>query len=164
MKQWELRSCLGPLFLVASEKGLTGIYWKKRAVPLLPSLEGDDPEEVILKKASSQLNEYFEGNRKAFDLPLDIQGTPFQMQVWNELSKIPFGETMSYSAIAIRLKNKKAVRAVGAANGRNPLSIIIPCHRVIAATGKLTGYAGGLSNKEKLLHLERGSGPLFANK
>lgn len=102
-----------------------------------------------------QLGEYFEGVREKFDLPFDVQGTPFQMQVWNQLSKIPYGETCSYRDIARKIKNAKAVRAVGTANGRNPLSIIVPCHRVIASNGSLGGYAGGVKLKTKLLSFEK---------
>jgi len=104
-----------------------------------------------------QLLEYLEGTRKYFDLPLDIRGTEFQKVVWKELVKIPYGETISYKDMAVAIKKSKASRAVGTANGKNPLCIIIPCHRVIASDGSLGGYSGGLSIKMKLLKLEEGA-------
>ena len=106
--------------------------------------------------AKRELKEYFSGKRKKFSVPLNAQGTAFQKSVWNQLSKIPYGKTVSYRDIAIKIKNKKAVRAVGTANGKNPFCIIIPCHRVIAADGSLGGYSGGIQFKKKLLALETG--------
>jgi len=108
--------------------------------------------------AERQLAEYFSGRRKAFDLRLDFAGTEFQKKVWRALLTIPFGETRSYGEIAKQIGSPKAVRAVGAANGRNPISIVAPCHRVIGSTGKLTGFAGGLDTKAFLLDLERAGG------
>ena len=102
-----------------------------------------------------KVNEYFEGQRQVFDLPLDFEGTEFQQKVWQALLTIPFGETRSYKQIAEQIGNVKAVRAVGAANGKNPISIITPCHRVVGANGKLVGFAGGLENKDVLLQLEQ---------
>jgi methylated-DNA-[protein]-cysteine S-methyltransferase len=119
-----------------------------------------DPEpdwiynEKPFAKARRQLVEYFEGERKSFDLPLRVSGTEFQIRVLEELQRIPYGETLSYSDIAERIGNPKAVRAVGAANGRNPIPIVIPCHRVIGSSGDLTGFGGGLDTKEALLRLE----------
>jgi methylated-DNA-[protein]-cysteine S-methyltransferase len=110
-----------------------------------------------LDEVVSQLEEYFEGKRRAFDLPLAPQGTPFQQRVWRALLDIPYGETISYGELASRIGNKAASRAVGLANGSNPLPIVIPCHRVIGSNGKLTGYGGGLPIKQQLLALERGS-------
>jgi len=112
-------------------------------------------ETALLQKAKMQLHEYFNGHRKAFDLPLAPEGTPFQLKVWNALLDIPYGETRSYKQIAAAAGNEKACRAVGMANNRNPISIIIPCHRVIGSTGKLVGYGGGLAIKEYLLELEQ---------
>lgn len=112
-------------------------------------------ETELLKEAIKQLNEYFDGKRKEFDLPLAPKGTEFQKKVWNALKEIPFGETRSYGEIARRIGNEKASRAVGTANNKNPIMIIIPCHRVIGANGKLVGYAGGIDIKEKLLNLEK---------
>jgi methylated-DNA-[protein]-cysteine S-methyltransferase len=108
------------------------------------------------------LREYFAGERKSFDLPLDMRGTPFQKNVWEALLAIPFGETRSYGQLARQLGNPQSTRAVGAANGRNPISIIVPCHRVIGASGKLTGFAGGLDVKARLLELEKKGESLFA--
>ncbi|OOM11955.1 methylated-DNA--[protein]-cysteine S-methyltransferase [Clostridium saccharobutylicum] len=112
-------------------------------------------ETELLKEAIKQLNEYFDGKRKEFNLPLAPKGTEFQKKVWNALKEIPFGETRSYGEIARRIGNEKASRAVGMANNKNPIMIIIPCHRVIGANGKLVGYAGGIDIKEKLLNLEK---------
>ena len=108
----------------------------------------------MLLETERQLNDYFAGKRKSFSLKLDFQGTEFQKKVWAALLTIPFGETRSYGQIAKQIKNPKAVRAVGAANGKNPMSIIAPCHRVIGSSGKLTGFAGGLEAKARLLALE----------
>lgn len=111
-------------------------------------------ETPVIKEAFGQLSEYFSGNRKTFNLPLLLKGTDFQKQVWQALLKIPFGETRSYKQIAEAIGNPKAVRAVGMANNKNPLLIVVPCHRVIGANGKLVGYAVGLDKKEYLLRLE----------
>lgn len=117
------------------------------------SCESEKPDAVLMK-AKAQLAEYFAGKRKSFDLPLKPEGTPFQQSVWRALREIPYGETATYGQIAERIGNRKACRAVGMANNRNPIAIIIPCHRVIGAGGSLTGYAGGLDKKEFLLELE----------
>jgi methylated-DNA-[protein]-cysteine S-methyltransferase len=111
----------------------------------------------LMEKVLKQLDQYFKGERKDFDVPLFLGGTPFQNQVWNELQKIPYGETFSYKELAVKLGNKKATRAVGNANGKNLISIIIPCHRVIGSNKKLTGYAGGLDRKKWLLEHEKGT-------
>ncbi len=108
-----------------------------------------------MKEAASQLRSYFAGELQEFDLPLAPEGTPFQREVWEQLCRIPYGETISYGELARRIGNPKACRAVGLANGSNPISIVIPCHRVIGSNGKLTGYGGGLATKEKLLALEQ---------
>lgn len=112
-------------------------------------------ETDLLRKASEQLIEYLYGSRTEFNLPLEAHGTDFQMKVWNALREIPYGETRTYKDIAIRIGNEKACRAVGLANNKNPISIFIPCHRVIGSNGKLVGYGGGLDIKEKLLKLEK---------
>jgi methylated-DNA-[protein]-cysteine S-methyltransferase len=148
---------LGRLYLVASEKGLQGVFWRKRKVPMAPSLLAELPQCRVLARAVRELEEYLDGRRRKFDLPLDATGTPFQLKVWRELSRIPYGSTWSYGQLATRIGNPRAVRAVGAANGRNPLSIVVPCHRVISSSGALTGYNGGLLAKTKLLELERAS-------
>ena len=153
--QWLMKSKIGPLYLVASEKGLQGVFWKSQPVTTLKSLKGTDANLEILNQTVLQIKEYLKGERRDFTIPFDLQGTEFQKKVWNQLRKIPYGKTYSYQEIARKLKNPKAVRAVGTANGRNPLCMIIPCHRVIAADGSLGGYSGGLGIKTKLLKLEQ---------
>jgi methylated-DNA-[protein]-cysteine S-methyltransferase len=146
---------IGVLKLVASEKGLVAVLWEKdnpRRVRISHVM--NRPLHPVLVRTEKELNEYFEGARQVFSVPLDMRGTPFQKQVWEALLGIPFGETRSYGDLADRLGNRAASRAVGAANGRNPIAIIVPCHRVIGATGKLTGFAGGLAAKAHLLRLE----------
>jgi methylated-DNA-[protein]-cysteine S-methyltransferase len=155
-------SPIGKLNLVASDKGLVAVLWEKenpRRVRLDELLE--DPNHPVLCKTEHQLEEYFAGKRKAFALPLDMRGTRFQNQVWEALLAIPFGETRSYGQLANQLGNPKATRAVGAANGRNPIAIVVPCHRVIGFSGKLTGFAGGLDAKAHLLGLEGKEGKFF---
>ena len=146
--QWKMTSPVGPLYLVASADALHGVFWNSTSAVRVKSLTGSEPAIKILAQTASQLEEYFAGKRQTFELPLNAVGTAFQKQVWKQLARIPFGETRSYQDIARKLKND---RAVGTANGRNPLSIIVPCHRVIAASGKLAGYAGGLKTKAMLL-------------
>lgn len=153
-----IKSPVGELKLVCSDSGLAAILW-----------ENDDPKRVrlghikedkfdsILIETERQLNEYFSGKLKVFSIPLDFNGTAFQNNVWKALLTIPFGETRCYGHIAKQLSNDKAVRAVGGAIGRNPISIIVPCHRVIGASGKLTGFAGGLDAKAYLLKVEGNS-------
>ncbi|WP_213771912.1 methylated-DNA--[protein]-cysteine S-methyltransferase [Bradyrhizobium sp. dw_78] len=154
-------SPLGRLKLIASEKGLAAVLWENddprrvRLGPLTP-----DPDNRLLKQAEKQLNAYFKGRLKQFTVPLDFKGTDFQKKVWAALLTIPFGETRSYAEIARQIGKPAASRAVGAANGRNPISIIAPCHRVLGSTGKLTGFAAGLGAKEELLKLE-GRAPLL---
>ena len=150
-------SPVGRLTLVASDAGLAAVLWENdnpRRVPL--AVNGDDPKHPVLRETEKQLKEYFAGKRTAFDLPLDFHGTDFQKKVWRALLKIPFGQTRSYGQIARALGKPSAMRAVGAANGRNPISIIAPCHRVIGKDGQLTGFAGGLKAKAQLLALEAG--------
>lgn len=145
---------VGSLYLVAAGKGLQGIFWDKQPVPMARSLKGGERQVKILSQAVRELKEYFDGKRKKFGVPLDAEGTLFQKRVWTELRRIPYGKTYSYRDIANRIKNGKAVRAVGSANGKNPLCIIVPCHRVIAADGTIGGYSGGLDKKIKLLEIE----------
>lgn len=150
---------LGDLRLVAGPRGLAGI-WFVRDQRHAPSAErlASWPRvsrHPMLDAASEQIDAYFHGHRRHFDLPLDLaQGTPFQQQVWRALGDIPTGETTTYGTLARRIGRPDAVRAVGAAVGRNPLSIVVPCHRVLGANGALTGYAGGLERKRALLLLE----------
>lgn len=150
-----LPSLVGELKLVANGSRLAAILWENdrpNRVRLGPMTEA--PDNPVLLKTARQLKEYFAGTRNCFELELDFVGTDFQKQVWAALLTIPFGETRTYSQIAQQIGKPSAVRAVGAANGRNPISIVAPCHRVIGASGKLTGFAGGLEAKERLLRLE----------
>ena len=144
--QWKVASPIGNLYLTASKKGLQGVSFRTQNAPMKKS--------KILARAQRQLKEYFSGKRRNFDLKLDLSGTPFQQRVWKELLRIPHGRTVSYKDVAVRIRNKKAVRAVGTANGKNPLCIIVPCHRVFAHNGSLGGYSGGLNLKKRLLNLE----------
>lgn len=148
--QRKIKTNLCDLFLTATDDHLTGVYWDKQSV----AVQESPAAKKILDRTEKQLNEYLSGKRQLFDLPLQAEGTPFQQQVWQRLSAIPYGKTCSYQDIARQLNNPNACRAVGTANGRNPLSIIVPCHRVIAADGTLGGYGGGLAIKEKLLAIE----------
>ena len=146
--------------ILASSKGIKKISFNpKKEISELSTatkLRSDDP---YLFGIFNQLKEYFAGTRKEFDVPLDIEGTDFQKRVWEELRKIPYGKTISYKSLSEKLGSVKAIRAVGKANGQNPVAIIIPCHRVIGADGSLVGYAGGKAIKEKLLHLEGALNP-----
>jgi len=121
----------------------------------------EEPGQKVLVETEKQLTEYFAGERREFELPLDMRGTQFQKDVWDALVGIPFGETRSYGDLARQLGNPAASRAVGAANGKNPISIVVPCHRVIGSSGKLTGFAGGMDVKALLLAMERGEKALF---
>jgi len=150
-----MTSPVGTLTLVASDKGLAAILWplddpKRLKLPVLT--RGND--HPVLLQAVKELGEYFVGKRTHFTVELDFAGTDFQKRVWKALLEIPFGQTRSYGDIARKLGKPSAMRAVGAANGRNPISIIAPCHRVIGANGALTGFVGGLEAKKKLLALE----------
>jgi len=149
-------SPVGRLKLVARDAGLVAILWENddpARVRLGPLVE--QPDHPILVEAEAQLREYFAGRRQAFTIALDFDGTDFQQQVWRALLTIPFGETRTYGEIARQIGRPSASRAVGAANGRNPISIIAPCHRVLGSTGALTGFAGGLAAKDHLLGHER---------
>jgi len=159
----EMESPVGPLTLAMTTQGICYIefgagdrarielkVWARRHFRGV-CLERKDGE---LEPAARQLMEYFEGNRRCFDLPVDLYGTPFQMRVWRELQSIPYGEVRSYKEVARAIGAPKAVRAVGGANNKNPVPILVPCHRVIGSTGSLVGYGGGLSIKEYLLKLE----------
>lgn len=152
--QFILPSPVGDLFLVASVNGLQGLYLEKQDIRTLPSLDSDHEAASVLRKTVSQLNDYFAKDLQNFDVPLDLKGTEFQKKVWAELIRIPFGKTASYKQIAERIGNPAATRAVGAANGKNPVCIIVPCHRVVAADGSIGGYSGGLTFKRSLLDLE----------
>lgn len=151
----EMKSPVGLLRLVAEEKALVAILWEKeRPGRVILAEQVKDNKHPVLLETMKQLTEYFAGKRTKFDLPLKPHGTEFQKKVWSALRQIPFGMTKSYGELATEIGHPKASRAVGAANGRNPLSIIVPCHRVIGASGKLTGFAGGLEAKKVLLARE----------
>lgn len=148
-----LESPIGRLCLYSDRQALTGLYMEKRG-PQTDALPGENI--TVLQSAARQLAEYFAGARRDFDLPVAPQGTKFQRKVWDELQGIPCGGTLSYGELAKRIQQPSASRAVGLANGRNPVPIVIPCHRVIGADGSMTGYGGGLERKQWLLQHERG--------
>ncbi|MHA3775626.1 methylated-DNA--[protein]-cysteine S-methyltransferase [Verrucomicrobiota bacterium sgz303538] len=156
----EMESPLGLLRLRGTEHGLTGIFMENhRHGPEANDQTHWQWDDVMFEESRRQLSEYFSGRRTMFDLAIDrdaLGGTPFQRRVWSELEKIPYGVTISYGELAARIGNRGAVRAVGLANGRNPISIVVPCHRVIGANRTLTGYGGGLERKRWLLDLEGG--------
>ena len=147
------KSPIGNLIIMEEENAIIKLCFKEQEITNIKDIQ--EFETPLLKKAKKQLEEYFEGKRKKFDLALRLNGTSFQNKVWKALLNIPYGETRSYKDIAIAVGNEKACRAVGMANNKNPLPIFIPCHRVIGSNGKLIGYAGGLDIKIKLLELER---------
>lgn len=144
-------SPLGSLLLAATEKGLCGLYFEQHKYFGGPHGWREDASNPHLKAAVCQLDEYFADARKEFDIALDLAGTPFQRAVWEALRSLPFGATSTYQAIARHVANPKAIRAAGTAIGRNPVSIIVPCHRVLGTSGGLSGYAGGLERKRYLL-------------
>jgi methylated-DNA-[protein]-cysteine S-methyltransferase len=161
-----VESPVGRILLVGDGTFLTGLYTAEHKRVRGPAADWrpcDEPFAAVVE----QLAEYFAGDRRMFELPLRLDGTPFQQRVWRELVRIPYGRTITYAELARRAGNPAASRAVGNANGRNPISIIVPCHRVIGADGQLTGYAGGVDMKRRLLEWERGATvaetePLFA--
>jgi len=162
--QKKIDSPVGELTLVASDKGLRFLgFGQNNKYPALDDDIQDAPAHPVLVKAEKQLAEYFAGKRNSFDLPLELKGSVFQQKAWRALQTIPYGSTCSYGEQATRLGDKNKARAVGLANNRNPLSIIIPCHRVVGANGSLTGYAGGLNRKEWLLKLESIDGKVNGN-
>lgn len=143
---YEYDTKIGRIYITAEDNYVTGISCKKH--------DEEEKETPLIKKTIQQLTEYFEGQRKTFDLPLKIDGTEFQKRTWLELTKIPYGKTISYKELAKAVGNEKACRAVGMANNKNKIMIVIPCHRVIGSNGDLTGYAGGVNIKKQLLDLE----------
>jgi len=151
-------SPVGRLTLVASDRGLRAVLWDRESEATRVRLAGGarpDPDHPVLRRAVQQLTEYFAGERQDFDVPLDVVGTEFQRAAWTALRTIPFGATASYAEQARRLGKPSAVRAVGAANGRNPVSIVVPCHRVVGKDGSLTGFAAGVETKAWLLDHEQ---------
>lgn len=152
------------LHLAATDRGICGLSFVESTLEFLAEMEratgiGDwgRDSDPVLSNAAGQLKEYFSARRREFQLPLDLRGTPFQQKVWNALLEIPYGETRSYAALARSIGEPKAFRAVGAANGANPVAIVVPCHRVVSSGGGLGGYGGGVSLKKRLLALESGT-------
>ncbi len=143
---------IGPVTIASNGAAITHVAFGARELP------GAFAPSELTNRAANQLQEYLAGKRTAFDLPLAPEGTPFQQRVWKALQNIPYGQTRSYADVAAAIGSPRATRAVGGANNRNPIAIVIPCHRVVGANGKLTGYAGGLPIKQRLLDLERAHG------
>jgi methylated-DNA-[protein]-cysteine S-methyltransferase len=150
-------SPVGPLLLLAAGQALLGLYMQEGRRPGAVGAARSAAAGGLLARVRDQLDEYFAGERVSFDLPLAPAGTAFQRLVWDELARIPYGRTTTYGELARRIDRPEAARAVGMANGRNPISIVVPCHRVIGSTGTLTGYAGGVERKRFLLDLEGGA-------
>ncbi len=149
-----IASPVGPLLLAASDDGMHLIEFHAPRHPMRRNAHWQEGDNALLRMARRQLDEYFAGERRQFELPLAPQGTSFQCEVWQTLAAIPYGETISYAQLAQRVGKPSAVRAVGAANGRNPLPLVLPCHRVIGSDGSLTGFGGGLPTKQFLLQME----------
>jgi methylated-DNA-[protein]-cysteine S-methyltransferase len=154
-----IESPIGELLLLGDGRVLRGLYMQegRKPIAIAPDWERS---EVPFAAVTAQLEEYFAGRRDTFEVPLELRGTPFELRVWNALQEIPYGETMGYGELARRIGQPTAARAVGLANGRNPIGVIVPCHRVIGANGSLTGYGGGLERKRILLELEQGQAQL----
>jgi methylated-DNA-[protein]-cysteine S-methyltransferase len=148
-----LDSPLGPLTLLSADGALSGLYLEFRRHPPAPEAFGE-PDPAPFSEAARQLGAYFDGRLTEFDLPLALTGTPFQRRVWAQLQRIPYGQTVTYGELAEHIGRPTAARAVGLANGRNPISIVVPCHRVVGSAGDLTGYGGGINRKRQLLELE----------
>jgi methylated-DNA-[protein]-cysteine S-methyltransferase len=158
-----IRSPVGELTLVATAEALVALVWRTAGHGRVPFDNArQQPRHPLLRETSRQLGDYFAGKRRAFELALEFRGTDFQQRVWAALLTIPYGETRTYGQIAAQIGNPTAVRAVGAANGRNPIAIIAPCHRVIGMNGSLTGFGGGLDAKAHLLSLEAPQRQLLA--
>jgi len=150
-----LKTPLGTLLATAAGETLTGLYFDGRPhAPQVREEWKDDPQASLFGECARQLAAYLAGNRRDFDLPLAPEGTPFQRRVWREIARIAYGETIAYAELARRAGAPASARAAGAATGRNPLSIVVPCHRVVGSAGSLTGYAGGIERKARLLALE----------
>ena len=150
-----IRTPFGTLFATAEGDSLSGLYFEGgRHAPRIAREWIEDPKHPALAACAAQVADYLEGKRRDFDLPTRAAGTPFQQRVWREIARIPYGRTITYAELAKRAGSPGSARAAGAATGRNPLSIVVPCHRVVGASGSLTGYAGGLDRKARLLRLE----------
>lgn len=152
--QYKMSTPAGRIYLVASPNGIQKVLFHRQPEPMVQKLNPAKPAHRWLSRAVRELSEYFEGKRKTFEFPLDLQGTDFQRKVWMRLREIPFGQTCSYKDIAVGIGKPGATRAVGNANGQNSVCIAIPCHRVIAADGSIGGYSGGLQFKRRLLKVE----------
>jgi len=158
-----IKSPIGELMLVADDTALTGVYFGGHDhVPAASEGWTRDAQHPVLRKAALQLQEYLSGKRKSFEIPLRLTGTDFQEKVWQQIARIPYGETISYAELAKRAGNPQAIRAAGTTTGRNPVSIIVPCHRVVGKNGGLGGFGGGLDRKRFLLSLERSGQPLLS--
>ena len=153
----EIDSPLGPILLVSDGAALTGFYFVgQKYAPATIDLWKREPGLKLFRDAEAQIAAYLSGSLRTFDVPIRFEGTPFQLRVWQAIGAIPFGTTLSYSALAESIGSPSSMRAVGAATGRNPISLIVPCHRVVGRNGALTGYAGGLDRKQVLLDFESG--------
>jgi methylated-DNA-[protein]-cysteine S-methyltransferase len=151
-----LETPLGMLLATADGTTLTGLYFEGEAhAPETPAEWREDASAAPIRECARQLADYFDGQRRRFDLALAPRGTPFQQRIWKIIARIPYGETITYAELAARAQSPGSARAAGAATGRNPISIIVPCHRVVGTSGALTGYAGGLERKTRLLALEK---------
>ena len=157
-----LDSPVGALSLAATDHALVALVWRRESHAGAFERAVESPSHPLLRETARQLREYFAGSRRTFDVPLEFRGTEFQRRAWSALLEIPYGETRTYRQMAEQIGNPAAVRAVGAANGRNPISIIAPCHRVIGMNGDLTGFGGGLDAKARLLSLEAPQRQLLA--
>ena len=152
-----IASPLGPMLLVTRDDGLAGVHFEgEKYQPAIGADWQPKPDHPLLRRAEQELAEYFTGKRTAFDLPLAARGTAFQRSVWRAIAAVPFGRTIAYGELAVRAGRPRSVRAAGAATGRNPWAVVVPCHRIVGADGTLTGYAGGLDRKRALLALEAG--------
>ncbi len=159
LRRCQVDSPIGHLTLVTSDRGLAHVLFPNKDLASVGLTEGEVPEEPthpILRRAAEQLDEYFAGQRTEFELPLDLDGSSFQLDAWHALADIPYGETTTYARQAEAIGRRGAFRAVGAANGANPVPIVLPCHRVVGSDGSLTGFGGGLDVKRALLDLEQG--------
>lgn len=156
MKTWcHYAGRFGPMLLAARAAGLAGVYFVgQKYAPSLSDDWREDAAQPLLREAARQLDEYFAGQRLAFELPLAAAGTPFQLAVWRAIAAVPYGATISYAELAHQVGRPGSARAAGTATGRNPLGVVVPCHRIVGSDGRLTGYAGGLALKERLLALE----------
>ena len=154
--QKKVNSPVGPLTIVATSDRLVAVLWPDEPEGRVSfTTDVAEGSNAVIEASERQLAEYFAGTRRSFDLPLELRGTDFQQEVWHALTEIPYGETSTYSKQAAAIGRPRAIRAVGSANGRNPLSIVLPCHRIVAADGSLAGFAGGLDTKRWLLDHEK---------